>query len=608
MYQYKHKNYISLCFYGIFLLILIVILGAYFPAPYFHVIADSEPGYFANIVSTYVNGYQADYMHPGVPVVYISSFFVSALPFNEDPEYLLLLSRVVLMVINFSLIYLGLLLLVKTSLLCTILFLSFLFIFPASNYYVDIVSANGILIGVGLIVCALGLKIGKPGSRKATLFWYSVSLAFAVSIKVQSILLVVPFLVASFFLKKNDASSTSPLFLVFLGSVTFFCFFGIFAFPILPMLPFWVTHFSDLYLFLLATLEGIKSASLLVFLGGLVFVIAIMSLAIRLYLPEKIKKFRSNTTYKAAYISMSSFFLLAVIYSLISVSLTGVDYNEIGMVTRNYLPFIGFIALFLPRAEEEEKIKLTTLIASVVLITLISVKGYQNQERYISSSKINLDFRSLIEESLTGSDHVVFYPVSSFISKDLFVLFSDYRYGERRIMFEEQADALPFRLDPKLKHMRLLNSRHFGSPKDVSSKFSYWYINKLLSLKYLPDVHREILENSKFYFKNKDICNEPYESFNHGDTFSLFVPGDLTYMEVESSYEFRKLRNMRIKTGNPYAGEFDKEPDMARKFIDELTNTWQNRCGFEILESKVRFVNNKNLFIIEISTKPNIKR
>jgi hypothetical protein len=166
------------------------------------------------------------------------------------------------------------------------------------------------------------------------------------------------------------------------------------------------------------------------------------------------------------------------------------------------------------------------------------------------------------------------------------VLFSDYRYGERRIMFEEQADALPFRLDPKLKHLRLLNSRHFGSPKDVSSKFSYWYINKLLSLKYLPDVHRGILEDSKFYFKNKDICNEPYESFNHGDTFSLFVPDGLTYME----------------------GEFDKEPDMTRKFIDKLTNTWQNRCGFEILESKVRFVNNKNLFIIEISTKPNIKR
>jgi hypothetical protein len=147
------------------------------------------------------------------------------------------------------------------------------------------------------------------------------------------------------------------------------------------------------------------------------------------------------------------------------------------------LPFIEFIALFLPRAEAEEKIKLTTLIASVVLIILISVKGYQNQELYTSSSKINLDFRSLIEESLSGRDHVVFFPHSSFISKDLFVLFSDYRYGERRIMFEDQADALPFRLDPKLKHLRLLNSRHFGSPKDVSSKFSYWYINKLLSLK-----------------------------------------------------------------------------------------------------------------------------
>ena len=393
---------------------------------------------------------------------------------------------------------------------------------------------------------------------------------------------MVPFLIASLFLKKNDTGLTSPMFIVLLVLLTFFCFFGAFTFPILPMLPFWLTHFTSL--------QELKEVGLIPLLIGLVFVMALVFLAIRFNLPETIKKLRSNTTYKDAYIFMSSFFVLAVIYSLINAFLKEATYIEVGIATRNYAaPFLGFIVLFLPRSEAEEKIQLRTIIASVVLIILISVRGYQNKELYTSASKINLGFRSLIEESLQDSDYAVFFPASAFISKDLFLLFSDYRYGERRVMFEDQVDGLPFRLDPKLKSMRILNSRHFGSPIDASSKFSYWYINKLLSLKYLPDIHRGILEDYKFYFKNKDICNEPYESFKHGDTFSLFVPDGLRYF------------------GDPSSDGPNKEPDKARNFIDKLTNAWQDKCGFEVLGSKAKFFKNKKIYILEIDTKPSIK-
>jgi hypothetical protein len=389
--------------------------------------------------------------------------------------------------------------------------------------------------------------------------------------------------------------------------VMFFCFFGIFAFPVLPMLPFWVTQFGDLYLTLQAILVGIRGTRLIEYLGGLIFFFALMFFAARLSLFGKIKAFRNETSYKPVYIFVSGIFLLAIAYNLISVSLTGVAYNEIALTTRNYLPFLGFLVLFLPHSEAEEKIKLTTFVASVVLIVLILVKGYRNQELYKFSSKINLEFRGLIEESLSGHDYAVFFPDSSFISKDLFVLFSDYRYGERKIMFEEQMGDLPFKLDPKLKSLRILNSRHFGSPKDVSLKFSSRYINKILSLKYLPNSHRGVLENSKFYFKNKDICNEPYQSFNPGDTFSLFVPDELTYTEIESRYEFRKERNMQMKTEGLSSGKLAKESGKARKFIDTLTNTWQNRCGFEILDRQEKIINNKKLYIIEVSSRSNIK-
>ena len=52
MFQFKRTKYISLCFYGIFSLTLIVLLGLLFPTPYFYVNYDVEPTYFSNIVMT----------------------------------------------------------------------------------------------------------------------------------------------------------------------------------------------------------------------------------------------------------------------------------------------------------------------------------------------------------------------------------------------------------------------------------------------------------------------------------------------------------------------------------------------------------------------------
>jgi len=49
-------------------------------------------------------------------------------------------------------------------------------------------------------------------------------------------------------------------------------------------------------------------------------------------------------------------------------------------VTRNSLPFPGFLILFLPRSEVGGEIKLRTIIASAILISLISFRGYKIYE------------------------------------------------------------------------------------------------------------------------------------------------------------------------------------------------------------------------------------
>jgi hypothetical protein len=547
-----------------------------------------------------------DFLHPGIPVTYLSSILLLILPFKSDPENLLLASRILIMGINFCLIYLGLLFVNRVSLLNAILFISFLFVLPASNYFLDLLSPNGILVGVGLVVCSLGLKLGSGESGKSTFVLYGVALAFAVTIKFNSVLLAIPTVAASFFYKKNEDDSTQPKLLFGLAFVTFVCCVVVIAFPFLPMLPFWFTHFfefSDLIVILKPLLESVKEFGLLVILGGILFIVASIFLATRLSLPEKLKNFSKNMTYKKVYLSVVSLFLLAIIYNLIRASSAGITYSEIGRATRNSLPFLGFITLFLPRSKEEAKTKITTLVASVLLILLVFFKANMNSEIYKASSKINLDFRALIEESLPGNDYLVFFPNSRFISKDLFFLWGDYRYGDRRKMFEDDADKLPFKLDPIQRSLRILNSRYYDIPKDISSKFSYRYINKLLSLEYLPDAQRGILDNSLYSLKNKDICNEPYDSFKYGNTFSLVIPDSLTYLNVGSGADFLKPQKPQAKTLEPLGDLVDKEPSEAGEFISKLTRVWQNKCGFEVSPAKIKVVNNKKHFILEVKTR-----
>jgi hypothetical protein len=601
--QAKNK---SLYFLGLFCLAIVILLGILSPTPYFYIIYDAEPDYLANIVSTYLNGHPMDFIHPGLPISYLSSLLLLILPFNEDPEILLLACRVLFMVINFSLICLGLFFIHRVSLLNAILFISLLFILPASNSFIDVLTPNGVLVGIGLVTSSLGLKLGNRERGKLIFILYGVALAFAVTIKMNSILLAMPSLFASFFLKKNDACTTRPIFLVGLSFLAFSLCVAIITYPVLPMLPFWFTYFfkfGDVIAFLKPVLEGTKGNILLAIFGGVLFCVLSIFLTIRSKLFEKFSNLIKRTTYKTVYLSVASLILLAVLYNLINVFLTGITYHEMGKATRNSLPFIGFIILFLPRVKVEGKADLKVLIASAFLISLISLKGYLNSELYKESSKINLDFRSLIEESLQGHDHVVFFPQSYFVSKDLFILWSDYRFGDRRKMFEDDADRLPFKLDPIQRSLRILNSRYYYIPKDISSKFSYRYINKLLSLEYLPDAQRGILDNSLYSLKNKDICNEPYDSFKYGNTFSLVIPDSLTYLNVGSGADFLKPQKPQTKTLEPFGSLVDKEPGEAGEFINKLTRVWQNKCGFEVSPAKIKVVNNKKHFILEVKSR-----
>ena len=70
-------------FFGIvFCLFLVSVLTIFFPQPYYFINGgielkgsyDAEADYFANIISTYINGHPLDFLHPGIPINYFSAF------------------------------------------------------------------------------------------------------------------------------------------------------------------------------------------------------------------------------------------------------------------------------------------------------------------------------------------------------------------------------------------------------------------------------------------------------------------------------------------------------------------------------------------------------
>ena len=592
--------------FWLILLTMMILLGAFYPRPYFYVINDIETLPVANIVSAYINGSIFDFIHPAVPIIYIPAILLSFLPKIENPEDLLLISRISLMVINISLIYFGLVLIHKISLLRSILFIAFLFVYPGSNHFIETLSPNGIQIGLGIVICGLGLKLGDPRIKKANFFWFGLALAFAVATKVQALLLVIPFLVASFFIKPEGTDSKRHLYLILFAATIFLCTFGVLTFPVIPAFPFWATYFNwlnDLILFSKEILNKIRSEALLTVVAGTAFIILLVFSIKRLKLIENFKVFSININYKKAYLFISSLFVVLISINLISITQTGVTYDEIGDSTRNYLPFLGFFAVFIPRSKIEEKLNLATIGALTILLLLVGWKGYSNHQLYKFSSKIDSAFRGLIKESLVDHDRVVFFASAAFISKEYFLMFTDYKYGQRNIMFEDQSADLPFKLDPLMKSIRILNSRHFDLQKDISSKFSYKYINKLLSFEYLPDIHRRLLQNILDTLKYKDICSEPYKGFKKGESFSLIVPEGFRYMEVDSRVDFRKQQNMQRESVDLYAKEFKNDPNLAEKFIDKLANAWTNQCAFEITLRKIKVINNKKHFIVNINSR-----
>ena len=574
----KFYSFFELIFVFSFFLMLALLLTSLHPYPY-HLIGsiggsaayDGEPDYFANIISTIVNGHSMDFLHPGIPINQISALSLSFFSEPFSAEQVIIFSRATILFVNCMCIYIGSRLILKQDLISTFALLFLLLLYPAGFFLIDNLSPNSILFGLSVLIISLGSMVERRNFLYAIIF--SCFLGLALAIKYIAIILILPLLVSLILGPEASNYKQTSLYkiLCILISVTGISFI-LFAWPIAPFIPYVFTHHGfmppDLNIFSLNA-----SLSLLVF--------TIMC-SISFFVIIKAYKFIVFQSISNLYLKTSAFLL--TILAIISVFNMFHEHSflSLGYSLRNYLPILGMLVLFAPQALNTIFRSHSVSVLSIILLLsfMIGLKASFNFESYREASRSEEQFSAFLQ-SYDEYDYLVFYPPSSFNSKDIFIAWSDYRYGDSRKVFSEE--DLPFMLTPRQRKVRILNTRkfHLIAP---DNKFSYQYFDYASRSKYLSVSQRSVALNQMNLLQPKNLCHELFDGFDQHQNSLLFFPSSL------KSYI----------TGNKTSSI-----DQAFIYVDNLKNDLLKSCKVKAKITKTTH-NEQTFYLLSIPASENI--
>ena len=512
---------------AVLILLLLPVVLIIYPNPYFYVLYDSEPDYFSNIVNLYVNGYTVDYLHPGLPITYISSALLKLTGATfSNPEELILTIRIFILYINILVIYFSVTRIAGFKMQHVLFLLSFFLIHPYGFYFFEIVSPNGLLVSLSVLLVLLGYNIEKSSMSPV---WYGVILAFA------ALVLSIPlFLTITIKLIANVECDMYKRIAV-LVSKSLFLFSLLFLFPIIPMLPFYLTQWS---------------ISFSEWQFGLFVLVVVGSFFYKDYLINSFKKNKKN--YQEIYLFFAYvLFLVAALIAIFEIFNT-TYFIESGAISRNSFLLFGFFALLINR-KLKHKFFTYKKMHLLFFILVVSMKLYANTVNYDSAKRYDLEFNKFIDSQLIDNRKLIFFPVSTFSSKQYFILWSDYRYGDRINTFYSKLDSpLPFILDSRNEKIGILNYTYFNFTENISDKFSFKYFNNLIQNRVVSSVYNGILKNHEYLLHKKDICNKPYDDYHPNDRFVVVIPISGHYLDIKSSDDnsdhYKNVANMLSKS------------------------------------------------------------
>jgi len=516
---------------------------------------DGEPDYFANIISTLINGHSMDFLHPGVPINQLSAFMINLFSSTLTVEQIIEISRAIIIFFNCMMIYIGSRLFLQQHLILTILLIGILIAYPAGFILIDNLSPNSILFGLSVLLTAIGTKLEYKITSYHLL--YGFLLGLAISIKYISLIIALPLFVSLIFdsnmINLRVTKAIKTIFFIVLIS---FLSFMILAWPILPVTPYILTHHEFISPDLTKVFQNSNYILILFFLVLPSFFI--LAKGFKVIINKGIKD-----SYHLTCIAL--IFLVLVVSAL---KLTqDITLISLGHSLRNFLPILGMIVLFVPYILNilPTSKRYIHIFSAIFFISMVFFKiNFNNQSDYAASLE-QKNF-SLFIEQYNDYDFLAFYPPSAFISTELFVAWADYRYGDSRVVFSDQK-AL-FRSTPMQKKIRIINSRKFDL-MPPNNKPSYRYFDAISKSKFFSKTQKQVALNQMNLLSPKSLCTSLFDGFNVTKRSILFFPQSLgSYIENDN------LINI----------------DVAKSFVSELKNELYNSCKIdsEISESSYK--------------------
>mgnify|MGYP000648554847 CR=1 FL=1 len=530
-----------------------MLLTYLFPQPYYlingnigpHSSYDGEADYLADTLNTFGKGHSMSFLHPGLPITYLSAMIMK-LTGIYSIESIILSSRAFLLSLNLVLIYIGSRIVLKQSLSSSLLLFTLFLFFPSGFLLVDHLSPNSILFGLSVLIISLASSLHNKNLFRRLLA-LSFLLALSISVKYTAVYLMLPILISVLCIKSPDDFNPYKAFKIILQICAFtLIWFSLISISILPFIPFVITQLNSLSS-IAVFIFSLDKLSLLLYA---IFIVSALILAVKVFRKLDIS-FSKSYTYTNGLSLLIVFILLIYNFFLY-------DLIAVGYALRNLIPLLGSAVLFLSYLESRQSflsnnLLVVSLIFSLIFTLKISFNYLKNEE----ALKGDLKFSEYLINNSKGYDYLVFYPNDGFSSKYLFSLWADYRYGDIGSSFNFHKN--PQYKDKFYEKMRAYNYRYLynSSPEN---KRGYIYFNYIMNNRFFLDSHKSIASNQINALTPKDFCSGIHDDFSPLKSSLLIFPSSLV------SYI----------TGNDITKD-----DLANNHIKDLRKRLNNECKID---------------------------
>jgi hypothetical protein len=402
-------------------------------------------------------------------------------------------------------------------------------LFPAGFLLVDHLSPNSILFGLSVLIISIGSLLPKDHSL-SRLIILSFLIAVSISVKYTAAVLLLPILISVLCIRDDkNLGLLGPYKIIFKLSFFIAVWFSVISVQIMPFIPFVMTQLSSVSFLVEILLLLDKILLLFILLSLLIF---IYSISIFIYK----SKINYEGIYKVLNASMLFIVFVALIYNYL-----GRDLDELGYSTRNLIPFLGSLVLFLPSKKYTYFSFLSyPLVVGLLFASIFTVKLFFNTSLEFEGKRSDNQFTNFLTNYSDNYDYLVFYPIDKLGSKNLFSLWSDHRYGDTRNSFSDYKDL--FTYDPLKEKMRIYNARYLFLTSS-RGKLGHSYFDYIINSNFFLESHKSIASNQIYSLTPKKLCTDIHEDYSPVKSSLIIFPSSLVSFlqdNEEAKYDYAK--------------------------------------------------------------------